>query len=79
MTNNLSIANRPVTSETLHTARETEVKMFHSNNPSEVETEVNHWLQQNEVNVQHIGQSQSEKNGKFVFVLSVFYQKINSN
>ena len=48
--------------------------MFVSSDSMTVEKNVNDWLEQNNVSVHHIGQSQSEKNGKFVFTLSVFYE-----
>ena len=49
------------------------VKTFISDHPETVEEKVNEWLQQNNVAVHHIGQSQSERNGRFVFVISLFY------
>jgi len=51
------------------------VKMFIHKDPEAVEAMVNNWLHENNVDVQHIGQSQSEKNGNFVFILSLFYSK----
>lgn len=51
------------------------VKMFIHKDPEAIEAMVNNWLHENNVEVQHIGQSQSEKNGNFVFVLSLFYSK----
>ena len=51
------------------------VKMFTHKDPEAVEAMVNNWLHENNVEVQHIGQSQSERNGNFVFILSLFYSK----
>lgn len=51
------------------------IKMFIHKDPEAVEASVNNWLHENNVEVQHIGQSQSEKNGNFVFILSLFYSK----
>lgn len=75
MINNRTIDTALSKTSIINTAQPMEVKMFSSANPAEVEIEVNHWLQQNKVQVQHIGQSQSEKNGRFVFVISLFYQR----
>ena len=52
-----------------------EVKVFVHQSAIEAEKEVNTWMEQNNVSVQYIGQSQSEKSGKFVFVMSVFYNR----
>jgi len=47
--------------------------MFVYNNPKEAEKAISEWLKQNDVTVHHIAQSQSEKNGNFVFVITLFY------
>ena len=52
-----------------------EVKMFIHNGLDTVEKNVNEWLSQHKVSVHHITQSQCERQGKFVFVMSVFYEK----
>jgi hypothetical protein len=52
-----------------------EVKMFIHHTLDTVEKNVNEWLSQNKISIQHITQSQCERQGKFVFVMSVFYQK----
>ncbi|MBD0284811.1 MAG: hypothetical protein ICV79_05220 [Flavisolibacter sp.] len=49
------------------------MKMFIDKDPLIVEAGVNEWLQQHDVHIKHITQSQSEKNGKFVFVVSLYY------
>lgn len=54
-----------------------EVKMFIHNNPEVAEANINEWLLKENVKVSHITQSQSERNGKFVFVISVFYTSDN--
>lgn len=56
-----------------------EVKMFVCNNPQHAEREVNEWLSQHQVRVCYVTQSQSERGGKFIFVISVFYKKPGSN
>lgn len=50
-----------------------EAKMFVHQAADEAERAINDWLGKNNVNVQYIGQSQSEQSGRFVFVVSVFY------
>lgn len=52
-----------------------EVKMFVCSNPEAAEKEVARWLGQNPVTITHITQSQSERGGSFVFVLTLFYTK----
>jgi hypothetical protein len=52
-----------------------EAKMFVHHTAGEAEKAVNDWLGKNNVNVQYIGQSQSEQGGRFVFIVSVFYLK----
>jgi len=49
--------------------------MFVHHTAGEAEKAVNDWLGKNNVNVQYIGQSQSEQAGRFVFIVSVFYLK----
>ena len=51
-----------------------EVKMFKSNNADAVAIEINDWLAANDVAVRHITQSQCEHNGRFIIVMSVFYE-----
>lgn len=51
-----------------------EVKMFVASDAASAEKNINEWLQQNKVTVHHLGQSQSERNGRFVFVISLFYE-----
>jgi hypothetical protein len=50
-----------------------QVKSFVAGDPEKVEQNINEWLRQNNVVVHHIGQSQSERNGRFVFVINLFY------
>jgi hypothetical protein len=54
-----------------------EVKLFIHTDPKEAEKAINQFLKQNKVTVNHIGQSQSEKGGNFVFVVAVFFRRIN--
>ncbi|MER3464318.1 MAG: hypothetical protein C4329_07835 [Chitinophagaceae bacterium] len=75
MVNNRTLDKTLSKTSLVNTAQPMEIKMFVANNPTDVQDEVNDWLQQNNVFVQHVGQSQSERNGKFVFVISLFYQR----
>jgi hypothetical protein len=52
-----------------------EVKLFVAENLQSAELQVNDWLQSCTAKVHHVGQSQSEKNGRFVFVISIYYSK----
>ncbi|MFL5772567.1 MAG: hypothetical protein ACJ75F_05385 [Flavisolibacter sp.] len=52
-----------------------EVKMFIHHTLDMVEKNVNDWLAQTKISIRHITQSQCERQGKFVFVMSVFYEK----
>jgi len=52
-----------------------ELKLFVAENPQLAESQVNDWLQTNPAKVHHVGQSQSEKNGRFLFVISIYYSK----
>jgi len=51
----------------------THIKMFVHNNPKDAEKAIADWLQENDVRIHHIAQSQSEKGGNFVFVITLFY------
>ena len=51
----------------------TRVKLFADSEPLEVEKKLNEWLYHNDIEIKHVGQSQSEKGGRLVFVMSVFY------
>jgi len=50
------------------------VKLFVRHSLDDVEMAVNEWMKQEEILVSHVAQSQCEKQGKFVFVMSVFYE-----
>lgn len=52
-----------------------EAKIFVHNSAEAAEKSLNEWLENNNVNIQYIGQSQSEQAGRFVFIISVFYLK----
>jgi hypothetical protein len=48
-------------------------KIFVHSSADAAEKALNDWLEANNVQVQYIGQSQSEQGGRFVFIISVFY------
>jgi hypothetical protein len=50
-----------------------QVKLFVHSTLDGVEEAVNSWLERHIVQVSHVTQSQCERQGRFVFVLSVFY------
>ena len=54
-----------------------QIKMFVHNNPNDAEKAITQWLKENNVTIHHIAQSQSEKNGSFVFVITLFYLQNN--
>jgi hypothetical protein len=47
--------------------------MFIDNEPKGAEKAISLWLKENDVTIHHIVQSQSEKNGSFVFVITLLY------
>ena len=56
-----------------------ETKIFVHHSAEAAERALNEWLEKNNVNVQYIGQSQSEQAGRFVFIVSVFYLRSKMN
>lgn len=54
-----------------------ELKIFTDKDISGAERAVNHWLEHNPVMIHHIGQSQSERGGNFIFSLSLFYSRLS--
>jgi hypothetical protein len=54
-----------------------QLRMFVSNDPKEAEKNISQWLGQNDVRVRHITQSQSEKGGHFVLIVSLYYEPNN--
>lgn len=59
--------------EFLYDSSSVQVKMFVHSNPKDAEKAIAQWLKENDVIIHHIAQSQSEKGGSFVFVLTLFY------
>ena len=49
------------------------LKLFIDESPPLAEQQVNEWLLKSPIEVHHVAQSQSEKNGRFVFVISIYY------
>ena len=60
----------------LFTVNETrmKVKVFVHHSMDNVEKELNQWLEQKGIRICHVTQSQCKKQGKFVFVVSIFYK-----
>jgi serine protease inhibitor len=53
----------------------TKVKMFILSNPENAEEKLQEWLQtKHDISIDHIVQSQSERNGRFLFIVSIFYR-----
>jgi hypothetical protein len=59
-----------------HVNTSLQVKIFVHQNFTDAENSISSWLEENRVQIQHIGQSQSEKGGKFIFTVSVFYRTV---
>lgn len=58
----------------LYLSSQTKLKLFVFNDLNDAEREINQWLQEQRVEIKEIVQSQSEKNGRFMFVTSIYYQ-----
>jgi hypothetical protein len=56
--------------ESIHALR---MKTFTDHDPAVVENRINEWLSSHDVQIRYVGQSQSEKSGRFVFTISLFY------
>jgi len=54
-----------------------QVKMFIHDQPKDAEKAISQWLKENDVTIHHIVQSQSEKGGNFMFVVTIFYLSNN--
>ena len=53
-----------------------QMKMFLHRDPEVAEQALNDWLEKTAVKLHHVVQSQSENQGKFVLIVSVFYERI---
>jgi hypothetical protein len=69
----MKIAEEFNVSELLHPVSAQEAKIFIAKDPLEAERNINAWLKENRVYIHHIGQSQSEKGGNFLFTISIFF------
>lgn len=59
----------------IKSAANTKVKMFILSNPESAEEKLQEWLQtKHDITIDHVVQSQSERNGRFVFIVSFFYR-----
>ena len=62
----------------IRTAATTKVKLFILSNPESAEDKLQEWLQtKHDIEIDHIVQSQSERNGRFLFIVSIFYRFIS--
>jgi hypothetical protein len=62
----------------IRTSAATKVKLFILSSPEAAEEKLQEWLQtQENIEIDHICQSQSERNGRFLFIVSIFYRTAN--
>lgn len=73
--NNNTIVETLFHNETHRQQKTKQLKTFVFNNITEAEESVNQWLQNNDVTIEHFVQSQCEKSGTFLFVISIVYTK----
>lgn len=55
------------------TAVETKIRLFTGDDPQRVARDLEEWLAAASPSLLHVAQSQCERNGKLLFVLSIFY------
>ena len=60
-----------------NTSSSIKMKIFSGSDFNQTETEVNLWLSQTAMRIEHICQSQCERNGKLLLLVSVFYTPLN--
>jgi hypothetical protein len=60
-----------------NTSSSIKMKIFSGSDFNQTESEVNTWLSQNAIRIDHICQSQCERNGKLLFLVSVFFTPLN--
>ena len=53
-----------------------QMKMFLHREPEAAEKTLNDWLERTPVKIYHVVQSQSENQGKFMLIVSVFYENV---
>ena len=53
-----------------------QMKMFLHREPEMAEKALNDWLERTPVKLYHVVQSQSENQGKFMLIVSVFYEDL---
>lgn len=62
----------------IKSAATTKVKLFILSNPEAAEEKLQEWLKtKSDIEIDHIVQSQSERNGRFLFIVSIFYHLIS--
>ena len=70
------VINKYETTAAMQGQKSMQVKMFVHADPKSSEAEVNNWLGSQIVQVHHIGQSQCERNGNLLFLITVFYTEL---
>lgn len=55
----------------------TRIKVFRFRELEYIEKEINEWMSLEKVIIRHVAQSQSEKQGWFVFVVTVYYETLS--
>ena len=70
------VMNKYETTAAMPGPKSMQVKMFVHADPKSSEAEVNNWLGSQIVQVHHIGQSQCERNGNLLFLITVFYTEL---
>ena len=70
------VINKYQTTAAMQVQKSMQVKMFVHADPKSSEAEVNNWLGSQIVQVHHIGQSQCERNGNLLFLITVFYTEL---
>lgn len=73
--NNNTLMETLFHNETNQQQRAKRLKTFVYHNIAEAEEKVNHWLQNNDITIEHFVQSQCEKGGAFMFVISIVYSR----
>ena len=70
------IANKK-TEVLYHSSSSIKMKIFSGSDFNHTESEVNAWLSQSAIRIEHICQSQCERNGKLLLLVSVFFTLLN--
>lgn len=69
----MKIAEDFKVADSLYHPKAQQVKIFNEKDPADAEKKINAWLMENKVFIHHVGQSQGERGGNFIFSISLFY------